>query len=126
MRDHENLAKHMNTIVFHTKMVDYLDEMIIETSDLSLYWYVDISHEFSLIMRRNKILCWKLLNKFFPLFITASTHLFLSSSLSSVWSFQLNIATVLLFLCYVLILCRPLMSFVLKRLVLDSFFIFNY
>ena len=38
IRDHEDLAKHMNTVVFHTKMVDYLDEMIVETSDLSLYW----------------------------------------------------------------------------------------
>ena len=40
LRDHKDLAKHMNTIVFHTKMVDYLDEMLVETSDLSMYWLV--------------------------------------------------------------------------------------
>ena len=39
IKDHKDLARHMNTIIFHTKMVDYLDEMLIETSDLSLYWW---------------------------------------------------------------------------------------
>lgn len=29
----------MNTTVFHLKMVDLLEEMLRETSDLSLYWY---------------------------------------------------------------------------------------
>ena len=43
LRDHQGLAKHMNTVVFHTKMVDYLDEMINETGDLSVYWSVEIS-----------------------------------------------------------------------------------
>lgn len=38
IKDHKDLAKHMNTVVFHTKMVDYLDEMLVETSDLSIYW----------------------------------------------------------------------------------------
>jgi hypothetical protein len=38
LRDHQDLAKHMNTVVFHTKMVDYLDEMINESGDLSIYW----------------------------------------------------------------------------------------
>lgn len=30
----------MNTIIFHTKMVDSLVEMLVETSDLSIFWYV--------------------------------------------------------------------------------------
>ncbi len=38
LRDHRDLGKHMNTIIFHSKMVDYLDEMLVETSDLSIYW----------------------------------------------------------------------------------------
>ena len=38
LKDHRDLARHMNTIIFHTKMVDYLDEMLVETSDLSIYW----------------------------------------------------------------------------------------
>lgn len=28
----------MNTIIFHTKMVDSLVEMLAETSDLSIFW----------------------------------------------------------------------------------------
>lgn len=28
----------MNTIIFHTKMVDSLVEMLVETSDLSVFW----------------------------------------------------------------------------------------
>ena len=39
LKDHRSLAKHMNSVIFHTKMVDYLDEMLVETSDLSIYWY---------------------------------------------------------------------------------------
>lgn len=33
-----DLAILMNTIVFHTKMVDYLDKVLQETSDLSVFW----------------------------------------------------------------------------------------
>ena len=40
LRNHHDLARHMNTVVFHTKMVDFLDEMINETGDLSIYWSV--------------------------------------------------------------------------------------
>lgn len=36
--DHKDLALLMNLIVFHVKMVDYLDDMLTETSDLSLFW----------------------------------------------------------------------------------------
>ena len=43
LRDHRDLARHMNTIIFHTKMVDYLDEILVETSDLSIYWLVIIT-----------------------------------------------------------------------------------
>lgn len=37
--DHKELGKMMNTIIFHTKMVDSLVEMLVETSDLSIFWY---------------------------------------------------------------------------------------
>jgi len=36
--DHKELGKMMNTIIFHTKMVDSLVEMLVETSDLSIFW----------------------------------------------------------------------------------------
>lgn len=36
--DNANLATCMNTIVYHTKMVDYLDQLLNETSDLSIFW----------------------------------------------------------------------------------------
>ena len=42
IRDHRDLARHMNTIIFHTKMVDYLDEILVESSDLSIYWLVNV------------------------------------------------------------------------------------
>ncbi len=32
------VAKIMNTISFHTKLVDNLEELLIETSDLSIFW----------------------------------------------------------------------------------------
>lgn len=34
------LAVTMNTTVFHLKMIDLIDEMLRETSDLSIYWLV--------------------------------------------------------------------------------------
>ncbi|XP_074604970.1 nck associated protein 1 Hem isoform X2 [Brevipalpus obovatus] len=37
--DHKDLALLMNLIVFHVKMVDYLDDMLTETSDLSLFCF---------------------------------------------------------------------------------------
>lgn len=40
LADHRELGKMMNTIIFHTKMVDSLVEMLVETSDLSIFWYV--------------------------------------------------------------------------------------
>lgn len=36
--DNCKLAECMNTIVYHTKMVDYLDQLLTETSDLSIFW----------------------------------------------------------------------------------------
>lgn len=52
LRDHQDLGKHMNTVVFHTKMVDYLDEMINETGDLSVYcFYTNLfEHQFKQCM----------------------------------------------------------------------------
>lgn len=38
LSDNRRLAVTMNTTVFHLKMVDLLDEMLRETSDLSIYW----------------------------------------------------------------------------------------
>lgn len=39
---HENpdLAKVMNLIVFHSRMLDSVEKMLVETSDLSTFWYV--------------------------------------------------------------------------------------
>lgn len=38
--DNSKLAMCMNTIVYHTKMIDYLDQLLNETSDLSIFWFV--------------------------------------------------------------------------------------
>lgn len=32
------LASLLDNIIFHSKMVDYLDEILVETSDLSIFW----------------------------------------------------------------------------------------
>lgn len=39
---HENpdLAKIMNLIVFHSQMLDSAEKMLVETSDLSIFWCV--------------------------------------------------------------------------------------
>ncbi|KAK6192637.1 hypothetical protein SNE40_004076 [Patella caerulea] len=52
LKDHQDLAIHMNTINFHTKMVDYLDELLIETGDLSIYcFYTNLfEHQFKQCM----------------------------------------------------------------------------
>ncbi|KAL4225584.1 Nck-associated protein 1 [Mactra antiquata] len=52
LKDHQDLAKHLNTIIFHTKMVDYLDEVLNEVSDLSIYcFYTTIfEHQFKQCM----------------------------------------------------------------------------
>ncbi|XP_047497315.1 membrane-associated protein Hem-like isoform X1 [Penaeus chinensis] len=39
LKDHRELTALINQIVFHTKMVDFLDEMLIETSDLSIFCF---------------------------------------------------------------------------------------
>ncbi|XP_076355229.1 nck associated protein 1 Hem isoform X2 [Tachypleus tridentatus] len=39
--DIRDLAVLLNTIVFHTKLVDYLDELLIETSDLSIFCFLN-------------------------------------------------------------------------------------
>lgn len=38
LENDRRLAVTMNTTVFHLKMIDLLDEMLRETSDLSVYW----------------------------------------------------------------------------------------
>lgn len=40
--EHRQLASQLDTISHHTRMIDYLDEMLVDTSDLSLFWYVKI------------------------------------------------------------------------------------
>lgn len=36
--DNRQLAAQLDTVSFHTRMVDYLDEMMVDTSDLSIFW----------------------------------------------------------------------------------------
>ena len=38
LADHRDMATLLNTIAFHTKMVDALDDMLTDTSDLSIFW----------------------------------------------------------------------------------------
>ena len=38
LNDHRDLATLLNTIAFHMKMVDALDDMLTDTSDLSIFW----------------------------------------------------------------------------------------
>ncbi|KAF0311325.1 Membrane-associated protein Hem [Amphibalanus amphitrite] len=39
LQDNRELAHLLNTVVFHTKMVDFLDEILVETSDLSIFCF---------------------------------------------------------------------------------------
>ncbi len=50
LSDHRDMATLLNTIAFHTKMVDALDDMLTDTSDLSIFWY-------GYILFRNGIYC---------------------------------------------------------------------
>ncbi|CAH1785632.1 unnamed protein product [Owenia fusiformis] len=52
LTDHANLAQHMNTVIFHTKMADFLDELLNETSDLSIYcFYTSLfEHQFRQVL----------------------------------------------------------------------------
>ncbi|MBN3290782.1 NCKP1 protein, partial [Polypterus senegalus] len=45
LADHRELGKMMNTIIFHTKMVDSLVEMLVETSDLSVFCFYSRAFE---------------------------------------------------------------------------------
>ncbi|KRX97186.1 Membrane-associated protein Hem [Trichinella pseudospiralis] len=45
LHDHVKLAQLMNTIVFHLKMIDFLDQIINETSDLSSYCFYSVLFE---------------------------------------------------------------------------------
>lgn len=58
LSDHRELGKMMNTIIFHTKMVDSLVEMLVETSDLSIFWYVVIFFklEFEILLSKDTFL----------------------------------------------------------------------
>jgi NCK-associated protein 1 len=38
LSENRDLASLLDTVVFHSKMVDYLDEILVETSDLSIFW----------------------------------------------------------------------------------------
>ena len=40
--DNKELAKHINILVYHSRMVDSLDDMLNDTSDLSIYWSVSL------------------------------------------------------------------------------------
>ncbi|KAL5007330.1 hypothetical protein ScPMuIL_016136 [Solemya velum] len=52
LKDHQDLSKHLNQLVFHTRLVDYLDEMLKEVGDLSIYcFYTQIfEHQFKQCM----------------------------------------------------------------------------
>ncbi|KAL3842215.1 hypothetical protein ACJMK2_020254 [Sinanodonta woodiana] len=52
LKDHQDLARHLNTVICHTKMVDYLDELLNEVADLSIYcFYTSIfEHQFKQCM----------------------------------------------------------------------------
>nr|CAD7430116.1 unnamed protein product [Timema monikensis] len=39
LAENRDLASLIDTIVFHTKMIDYLDEILVETSDLSIFCF---------------------------------------------------------------------------------------
>jgi NCK-associated protein 1 len=43
LREYPEVACLMNTAVFHSKLVDQLEELLYETSDLSILWYVECS-----------------------------------------------------------------------------------
>ena len=43
LRENKDLAKHLNTIAFHTRMVDSLEDLLNETSDLSIYWWASLN-----------------------------------------------------------------------------------
>ncbi|XP_037527990.1 membrane-associated protein Hem isoform X1 [Rhipicephalus sanguineus] len=45
LRERPHLASLMNTLVFHTKMVDYLDRILVETSDLSIFCFFSRAFE---------------------------------------------------------------------------------
>uniref|UniRef100_A0A671S9U7 Nck-associated protein 1 n=1 Tax=Sinocyclocheilus anshuiensis TaxID=1608454 RepID=A0A671S9U7_9TELE len=45
LADHRELGKMMNTIIFHTKMVDSLVEMLVETSDVSMFCFYSRAFE---------------------------------------------------------------------------------
>lgn len=38
LRDNQNLARIMNSVIFHCRVVDDVDELVYETSDLSTLW----------------------------------------------------------------------------------------
>jgi hypothetical protein len=42
LQAHANFAIAMNTAIFHMKQIDDLEEMLKETSDLSIYWLINI------------------------------------------------------------------------------------
>jgi len=44
LKDQRELAQHMNSLVFHTRIVDSVEELLAETSDLSIYWSVFTFH----------------------------------------------------------------------------------
>uniref|UniRef100_A0A673JSG8 Nck-associated protein 1 n=1 Tax=Sinocyclocheilus rhinocerous TaxID=307959 RepID=A0A673JSG8_9TELE len=45
LADHRELGKMMNTIIFHTKMADSLVEMLVETSDVSIFCFYSRAFE---------------------------------------------------------------------------------
>ncbi|XP_077185377.1 nck-associated protein 1-like [Paroedura picta] len=73
LRENSNVAKVMNLIVFHTKMLDSVDELLLETSDLSIFcFYVHLLEKlFASTMEKPSMLRYALA---FPLLCADFSH----------------------------------------------------
>lgn len=112
--DHKELGKMMNTIIFHTKMVDSLVEMLVETSDLSIFWYHTCGH---VDATANCVSAgaWMLMPLFHCLCRAASTAAPSRRCFSSVWSFLPRADTPSASLCSAHTSCPAHTSSVPKR-----------
>lgn len=50
LSENRKLAYMLNQLVFHTKMVDWLDQMLIETADLHIYWLAPLNLAFLMLV----------------------------------------------------------------------------
>ena len=64
LADHRELATLLNTIAFHMKMVDALDDMLTDTSDLSIFWWFQFLTSFQKLVIFDQILKLDIFNQF--------------------------------------------------------------